>query len=146
MVIDEVTGAQDRMSWGECRDGLFSVKLAYALLTKDAVQRPNMEALYERVWRVVVPERTRVFLWLVTHRAIMTNMERKRRHLSENGGCQLCKNGEETILHVLRDCPTAAGLWVKLVSPRKRQRFFEQTLLQWLYENLARDRSENGNQ
>jgi len=101
VVIDEVTGARDRMSWGESKDGLFSVKSAYALLTKDELPRPNMEALYGRVWRVMAPERVRVFLWLVSHQVIMTNMERKRRHMSDTGMCLLCRNGDETILHVL---------------------------------------------
>ena len=139
LVIDEVTGAQDRMSWGGSKDGRFSVKSAYAFLTRDVVPRPNMEALYSRVWRVVFPERTRVFLWLVSHQVIMTNMERKRRHLSESSVCQLCKNGDESILHVLRDCPAAAGLWARIVLPSRRQRFFQLPLLEWLYENLARD-------
>lgn len=76
---------------GESKDGLFSVKSAYAFLTRDRVPRPNMEALYNRVWRLVAPERVRVFLWLVSHQVIMTNMERKRRHLSDNGVCSLCK-------------------------------------------------------
>nr|AID60103.1 hypothetical protein [Brassica napus] len=146
LVIDEVTGARDRMSWGEAKDGLFSVKAAYAFLTKDAVPRPNMEDLYSRVWRVTAPERVRVFLWLVTHQVIMTNMERKRRHISENGTCPLCKSGDETILHVLRDCPAAAGLWRKLVLPTRQQRFFNLTLFEWLYENLANDKSVNGDQ
>ena len=140
VVIDDVTGARDRMSWGGSKDGLFSVNSAYAFLTRDAEPRPNMEALYQRVWRVTTPERVRVFLWLVTHQVIMTNMERKRRHLSENSICPLCKGGEETILHVLRDCPAAAGLWARFVPLSKQQRFFDQPLLEWLYDKLARNR------
>ena len=118
----------------------------YALLTRDAVLRTNVEALYSQVWLLVAPERVRVFLWLVTHQVIMTNMERKRRHLSDNGVCQLCKNGDETILHALRDCPTAAGLWAKIVIPSRQHRFFSLPLLQWLYENLVRDKPGNGDQ
>lgn len=76
----------------------------------------------------------------------MTNMERKRMHLSENSVCQLCKNGEETILHALRDCLAAAGLWARIVIPSRRQRFFKVPLLEWLYENLARDKTVNGDQ
>ena len=146
VVIDDVTGARDIMSWGGSTDGLFSVKSAYALLTKHETPRPNMEAFYSRVWRVMVPERVRVFLWLVSHQVIMTSMERKRRHLSDNGMCQLCKNEDETILHVLRDCPAAMGLWRRLVIPRKQQRFFNQPLLEWLYENLTNEKSANGDQ
>lgn len=84
VVIDDVTGARDRMSWEESKDGLLFVKSAYAFLTRDAEPRQNMKALYHRVWCVISPERDRVFLWLVTHQAIMTNMECKCRHLSEN--------------------------------------------------------------
>ncbi|XP_013607689.1 PREDICTED: uncharacterized protein LOC106314355 [Brassica oleracea var. oleracea] len=57
VVIDDVTGARDRMSWGGSKDGLFSVNSAYAFLTRDAEPRPNMEALYQWVWRVTTPER-----------------------------------------------------------------------------------------
>ena len=60
----------------------------------------------------------------------MTNMERKHRHLSENNICPLCKGGEETILHVLRDCPAAAGLWARFVPLSRQQRFFDQPLLE----------------
>ena len=76
----------------------------------------------------------------------MTNMERKRRHLSDNGMCQLCKSGDETILHTLRDCPASMGLWRRLVDPSKQQRFFDQSLLQWLYENLTSAQSANWEQ
>ena len=120
VVVDDVTGARDRMSWGENKDGFFSVKSAYAFLIRDVVPRPNMEAFYKRIWSVVAPERVRVFLWLVSRRVIMMNMERKRRHLSDNEMCQLCRNGDETILHVLRDCLAAAGIWVRIVTPSRQ--------------------------
>lgn len=134
------------MSWEESKDGLFSVKYAYALLTRDEVLRPNMESLYSLVWCLVAPERVRVFLWLVTHQVIMTNMERKRRHLSDNVVCPLCRDGDETILHVLRDCQAAVGIWVKIMIPSRQQHFFSLPLLQWLYENLGRDKPGNGDQ
>ena len=76
----------------------------------------------------------------------MTNMEGKRRHLSDNGVCSLCKNEDETILHVLRDCPAAAGLWTKGVIPSRQHHFFNLPLLEWLYENLARDKPGDGSQ
>lgn len=138
VVIDEVTGVRDRMSWGESKDGLFTVKSAYTFLMRNTEPRPNMEALYRRVWSVINPERVRVFLWLVTHQVIMTSMECKRRHLSDNSVCPLCKGGDETILHVLRDCPAAAGLWTRLVPINRQPRFFTLTLLEWLFEERTR--------
>lgn len=130
------------MLWGGSKDGSFTVMSAYAFLTRDAELRPNMEEFYNRGWRVIAPERVRVFLWLVAHQAIMTNMERKRRHISENSVCPLCKGGEETIFHVLRDCPAASGLWARTVPLSKQPRFFNQTLMEFLFENLGRKKSE----
>ncbi|CAA7049015.1 unnamed protein product [Microthlaspi erraticum] len=67
----------------------------------------------------------------------MTNVERHRRHLSISGVCQVCKGGEETIIHILRDCPAMEGIWRRLVPISKRQEFFSQTLLAWIYSNLG---------
>ncbi|KAL9293337.1 putative ribonuclease H domain, reverse transcriptase zinc-binding domain-containing protein [Arabidopsis thaliana] len=95
-----------------------------------------MEKFFKRVWRVVAPERVRVFLWLVTHQVIMMDMERKRRHMGENSVCQVCNGAEESIMHVLRDCPAMEGIWLRLVPLRERHAFFGMTLLEWLFANL----------
>ena len=73
---------------------------------------------------------------------IMTNMERYRRHLSEHGICQVCKSGNESIIHVLRDCPAMYGLWQRLIPRRKRNSFFTLSLSEWVYENLGDSRTE----
>ncbi|CAL9225094.1 unnamed protein product, partial [Arabidopsis halleri] len=54
----------------------------------------------------------------------MTNSERYRRHLCDSSLCQVCKSGDETILHVLRDCPAMSGIWQRLVPPGRIHQFF----------------------
>ncbi|KAL9859811.1 putative RNA-directed DNA polymerase [Arabidopsis thaliana] len=137
MVLDDMTGAQDRISWRETQNGEFSVRTAYEMLTRDEAPRPNMEKFYTRIWRVRVPERVKVFLWLVGNQVIMTNAERYRRHLCDSEVCQVCKGGLETILHVLRDCPSMSGIWSRIVPRRKQQAFFAKSLFEWLFENLC---------
>ncbi|KAG7559018.1 Reverse transcriptase zinc-binding domain [Arabidopsis thaliana x Arabidopsis arenosa] len=137
IVIDSVTGAKDRISWGESQNGEFTVQSAYALITRDQALRPNMSAFYRRVWRVTAPERVRVFLWLLGNQAIMTNEERHRRHLCDSNICQVCKGGVETIIHILRDCPAMAGIWTRIVPVRRRHEFFNKSLLEWMYDNLC---------
>ncbi|CAL9242351.1 unnamed protein product, partial [Arabidopsis halleri] len=56
-------------------NGQFTVKSAYAFLTQDDSPRQWMGKLFRRVWRVKVPERVRVFFWLVVNQAVMTNVE-----------------------------------------------------------------------
>lgn len=89
----------------------------------------------------MVPERIRIFLWLGVNQILMTNVERQRRHLSTSGGCQVCKSRDETIIHILRDCPAMEGVWRRIVPLRKRQEFFAQSLLEWIYSNLGDDGS-----
>ena len=136
IVIKGIPCMGDRVSWQGTADGEFSVWSAYAMITQEVSERPCMEKFFKRVWRVVAPERVRVFLWLVTHQFIMTDMERKRRHMGENSVCQVCNGAEESIIHVLRDCPAMEGIWLRLVPLKERHAFFGMTLLEWLFANL----------
>lgn len=145
VVVDRVTGASDRMSWSESSDGMFTVRSAYQMLTRDEEERQNMEKFFTRVWMLLVPERVRVFLWLATHQVLMTNVERRRRHLSDSGLCQVCKSGEETILHILRDCPAMEGIWRRLVPRGRLQSFFAKSLLEWLHHNMGDEIVIGGN-
>ncbi|KAG7579838.1 Ribonuclease H domain [Arabidopsis thaliana x Arabidopsis arenosa] len=137
VVVDTVTGARDRLSWGENADGKFTVKSAYSRLTREDIPNQNVSALFGRVWRAEIPERVRLFFWLVVHQVVMTNVERNKRHLCDTSICQVCKGGEETILHVLRDCPAMEGIWIRLVPLRRQGQFFSQSLLEWIYGNLG---------
>ncbi|KAL9288897.1 putative ribonuclease H domain, reverse transcriptase zinc-binding domain-containing protein [Arabidopsis thaliana] len=137
MVVDTVTGSNDRTSWGATANGQFTVKSAYSFLLQSGTQAQNMRQFFDRVWRVTTTERVRVFIWLVVHQVIMTNVERRRRHLSASGVCQVCKGGDETILHVLRDCPSIAGIWGRLVPRGKITAFFASNILDWVYQNLS---------
>lgn len=76
-------------------------------------------------------------MWLVGNQGILTNAERHRRHLCATDLCQVCKNGIETCLHILRDCGAMFGVWERLVPQRRRDVFFSQSLLEWLYTNLC---------
>lgn len=84
MVVDTVTGASDRVSWGPSQDGRFSVKSAASFLQWNHSPRPNVESLFGKIWKCVVPERIRVFMWLIVSQVIMTNSERFRRHLCDS--------------------------------------------------------------
>ncbi|KAG7559686.1 Reverse transcriptase domain [Arabidopsis thaliana x Arabidopsis arenosa] len=136
IVVDNVTGSRDRLAWGETADGQFTVKSAYTMITRDESPKQDMASFYNKIWKVKAPERVKTFLWLVSHQAIMTNVERFRRHIGDTTICQVCKGGEETIIHVLRDCPSISGIWSRLVPDRRKQEFFNASLLTWLHGNL----------
>lgn len=120
VVLDDVTGAKDRFSWGGDAARKFTVQSAYALFTRNPAPRQQVGELFNRLWRTVVPERVKLFMWLAMNQVLMTNVERHRRHLSDSNICPVCKSGQETILHILRDCPAMAGIWQRLVPMRQR--------------------------
>ncbi|CAA7020915.1 unnamed protein product [Microthlaspi erraticum] len=87
VVVDTFTGSEDRLSWTGNPNGEFTVRSAYTLLTENETPRQNMFDFFQRVWRSAVPERVRFFLWLIGNQSVMTNAERKRRHLCDSDIC-----------------------------------------------------------
>jgi len=136
VVVQVFLGNGDEISWKGTQDGAFTVRSAYSLLQGDVGDRPNMGSFFNRIWKLITPERVRVFIWLVSQNVIMTNVERVRRHLSENAICSVCNGAEETILHVLRDCPAMEPIWRRLLPLRRHHEFFSQSLLEWLFTNM----------
>lgn len=88
VVLDTITGVQDCLFWRLTTNGEFTVRSAYELLTKNENPRQDMKTFFKRV---SAPERVRFFLWLAGNQCVMTNAERKRRHLSDSDLCLVCK-------------------------------------------------------
>ncbi|CAN1819553.1 Putative ribonuclease H protein At1g65750 [Linum perenne] len=71
---------------------------------------PNTDP-WRPVWNWKGPNRIRHFLWFVAHQKILTNVGWVSRHLTNDATCEHCRTGDETVLHVLRDCQAAADVW-----------------------------------
>ncbi|CAN1832077.1 Putative ribonuclease H protein At1g65750 [Linum perenne] len=121
---------EDRITWGLERDGHFRIRSAYLLAAEE--EGGTLDPIWRLIWRWKGPQRIRQFLWLVAHNRLLTNSERHRRHLAEIGACQVCPGLEESVLHVLRDCPLASATWELLTLPSGDQTFFQTPLLQWI--------------
>ncbi|KAK7273124.1 hypothetical protein RIF29_14170 [Crotalaria pallida] len=61
-----------------------------------------------KLWKWQGPQRIGILLWKMLNDALLTNENRRRRHLTVDDGCPLC-NGNETksILYTFRDCQHA---------------------------------------
>ncbi|CAN1170479.1 Putative ribonuclease H protein At1g65750 [Linum perenne] len=120
---------EDSWVWSGESNGKFSIRSAYDLIVKPA--NPNPDAQWELVWKWKGPARIQHFLWLVMHDRLLTNLERKRRHLSADSRCSRCGNSEESVTHILRDCPAAASVWDELGYSRQDQIRANLPLLDW---------------
>ncbi|CAN1837534.1 Putative ribonuclease H protein At1g65750 [Linum perenne] len=99
----------DSLVWGLESNGRFSVRSAYQLLNDFSVEASGSN--WDYIWRWKGPNKIRHFLWLATHNRLLTNMERQRRHLTNQVFCPRCPTQTETLSHVLFDCEFALQVW-----------------------------------
>ncbi|KAL4388294.1 hypothetical protein GQ457_09G023330 [Hibiscus cannabinus] len=80
--------------------------------------------------------RIQIFLWLAAHDRLLTNVERKRRHLVVLDVCELCSGGPETVSPVLRECTMAQSIWEVVIQQSMVTAFYSMPLNEWLETNL----------
>ncbi|XP_050229329.1 uncharacterized protein LOC126678474 [Mercurialis annua] len=136
------SNGKDFMFWGFSNSGQFSTKSAYEFLDSDI--GPGEDRRWSFVWNWPGPERVRFFLWLVAHDRLLTNHERRRRHLTEEGMCPRCKIEDESICHLLRDCCFSKLIWNRVLAPTKITSFFSMNFETWLEANLKGSFNGNG--
>lgn len=98
--------SSDQLEWSCTNDGYFSTTSAY-----NAIRRHNVHPhsfLFSGIWSWYGPKRVRLFLWKAAHLALLTNAERRRRHLTQSSSCPVCCSCEETLFTLFR---TACSLW-----------------------------------
>ncbi|KAK9149068.1 hypothetical protein Scep_007825 [Stephania cephalantha] len=123
--------------------GEFTVALAYKASHKDS-WRPNI-CRWDLAWKWEGPERIRMFIWLVFQGALLANVERKRRHLTEFDTCEVCGEHVETIEHTLRQCPISTSIWIKIVGIQLwRQRWEKLPFEAWFMRNLLKSEQVQG--
>ncbi|KAF7843708.1 putative ribonuclease H protein At1g65750 family [Senna tora] len=127
--------SEDTPVWSLNKNGQFSTKSAYRLITGDhALEERN---IWRKVWGWKGPEKIKYFLWLCVKDRIMTNVNRKRRNISTSEFCPRCKNIPESVLHTIRDCEYAKNVWMRLVKPKFWPRFFNNNVENWFCMNLS---------
>jgi hypothetical protein len=95
----------DSFKWSLNHNGQFSVSSMYhAFLDTNVV--PNNSYL----WKIKVPLKIRVLLWLLCREAILTKDNLVKRNWNENVMCSFCNN-LEIVQHLFFDCTLARFLW-----------------------------------
>ncbi|CAN1839814.1 Putative ribonuclease H protein At1g65750 [Linum perenne] len=129
---------EDDWVWGLESSGLFSVKTAYNLIC-ETESRPT-SSWWKAVWKWNGPNRIRHFLWLAVRDKLLTNDVRCRRGFCPDAVCNCCGSGNETILHVLRDCEFARDTWLKVGGFELNGNDWRLPLEEWFQLFLAKDK------
>jgi len=128
---DEVI--EDTPLWTASNTGSFTIASAIKILrgldTLTGVQ-------WNWVWKIRLPYRIQVFLWLLSHRRLLTNAERHRRKFSPDPLCGVCFEEAEDLDHLFRRCPTAQAVWQALHSCGLNSTATEATFHDWFQANF----------
>ena len=125
----------DLRYWRGSKNGGFSIKYALTLMREDGGATPDPK--WNFIWSTPVQQRIRTFMWLVLHNRLLCNANRVKRKLSEDPRCLRCPaQDEETILHLLRDCPIARVVWRNVGGATQDPSFWMGSLEDWMVCNL----------
>jgi len=124
---------EDRPMWLVSNSSTFSIKSAIQNLQTSTTTEV---VKWDWVWKLRVPHRIQVFLWLLLHRKILTNVERFRQHLSSDPQCGICLGEEENLDHLLRRCLNAQEVWQAIHSIGMNCSGVNKGLREWLHQNL----------
>ncbi|CAN1788760.1 Putative ribonuclease H protein At1g65750 [Linum perenne] len=67
--------------------------------------------MWNQIWSWSGPNRIRCFLWLALQEKLLSNCSRVRRRMAADASCDLCRDPEESVVHILLDCSFAADSW-----------------------------------
>lgn len=128
---------EDAICWNHPKEVDFTVKSAYKSIMREDLLRSK--SYWKLIWNWTGNHGTKTFMWLCAHDKILTNKQRERRKFIIDPLCDCCKAADETVLHVLRDCPTVQDLWKMLIKPRFWTEFFNGDIVNWFQFNNKRD-------
>ncbi|GLT48512.1 hypothetical protein SLA2020_221330 [Shorea laevis] len=102
----------DRWEWIQSKDGLYSTKEAYSLLTKEQ-HEARAGTTFQRIWNTMLPSKIAAFNWQLLLDRIPTKLNLVKRGIIKNleeGVCNMCGE-EEDAAHLFLKCKVARRLW-----------------------------------
>ena len=114
------TGGKDRMIWPLTRDGKYAVKNGYHSLKNEEVDlRKNKssgshkveEIVWKKIWKLLVPNKVRNFMWKASGNWLATNYNLWRRRIRDSAMCPICESEAETVEHMLLLCEWTQLVW-----------------------------------
>lgn len=124
---------EDTLAWKTSQDGDFSIASAYkSAKTEDT----NLQSFLGKwLWKLDTLPKIKHFLWLCFHQSVPVRQVLNARGILCNTCCPLCQNQEESIIHLLHDCPFALRFWNKIGTPQSFTYFLQLDLLEWIKQN-----------
>lgn len=75
------------------------------------VTEPSTNGLKKEVWKLKAPRKIKHFIWQAISGFVASASKLKERHCGQDSSCQRCGVDQETINHLLFECPPALQCW-----------------------------------
>ena len=96
---------EDQVTWTLTANGIFSVKSLYNEMMLNDIGYPH-----KFMWKAKLPQKIKIFLWLVLRNSILTKDNLVRRGWKGSVNCHFCGD-VETINHLFISCSVARLIW-----------------------------------
>jgi len=127
------TDGQDSIGWGGTSTRDFTIQSAYF---SQCSRDQSFEGDWKALWNWKGPHRIQTFMWMAAHERLLTNYRRSKWGVGISLMCSGCDRDNETTLHVLRDCPKATQIWIRLVPSNYITNFFSFDCMDWIFKNI----------
>uniref|UniRef100_A0A803PHD5 Reverse transcriptase zinc-binding domain-containing protein n=1 Tax=Cannabis sativa TaxID=3483 RepID=A0A803PHD5_CANSA len=98
-------------TWNKECSGLYTVKSAYWWLQNQSLVPGLDDGIWKAYWKIKVQPKVLHFGWRALTATLATKVELNTKHVHVNQLCIFCNMAEETIMHVLVQCPYAMSCW-----------------------------------
>ncbi|KAJ4771126.1 RNA-directed DNA polymerase (reverse transcriptase)-related family protein [Rhynchospora pubera] len=107
-----LSAGADKLLWRWRSDGkTFSTASVY----KKMVEAGKCQFVYKNLWKLKAPPTVRMFLVLLAHDRILTQVQLQKRNITVNPKCVMCGSLIlESTEHLFADCVFAQSLWTRL--------------------------------
>lgn len=127
---------EDKLIWVHSSKGVISVKSADHTEVERKKQQSgesskanDKDERWSCMWTLKIPGIIKTFMWRAGNDLLATKKNLFNIKCSGNSMCSICLGEEETVLHVILQCPAANTIWVDFNSPVQKWKMEEDDLL-----------------
>jgi hypothetical protein len=110
-------GRKDLLIWRGSSTGEFTVRSAYHM-KKDCIEAYEGDCsfslkshtLWKSIWGLQIPNSIKMFLWWAYQNILPVKDNLNKRGLDLDPFCMFCKSEQETIMHILWECPSTTDV------------------------------------
>ena len=109
--------SRDTLVWNENKAQTFSVRTTYHValqMNRTGIGEHSRvregKQVWNRLWKLSVPPKVRNFVWWASSNILPTQANLARRRVPIDPKCVVCGSSDETVFHILWQCPLAQNV------------------------------------